>query len=631
LDTKRIEKILAEKYSIHASLRPLKGSEDKKTSEGWSILGFDTEYNTRTDTNISYQLYADEKHYALMPGPKKLSLGDIVKKGFELCSRRGNGYRGRLLFVSYFNTAEYSQLALPFWEEEGVNFHQVHPSGIFHINGSRRYDLSNGDFVNVEFSFFDLWHFFASSSDSRLYSIAEKFGLKKLEYDVTNLSLVNLDDPLFRDYAINDAKLCVEIFNKLDEVYRRVNSVSIISRPTPANAAQASFKLNYLKNEVKAPNKYIRKLALRTDWAGRVECGFVGSIANVHEFDADSLYPRATLLLPGLPNPKDWTIGVPNSVDKIEGFIEFDFEFPVDEEWPCLPVYNNGRLYFPLKGTTSCTIGELRVAASRGVRIGKIRGCCYYLEGRHKEFHDFITDQLTLKESAGSNEALRAVAKLNSNSGIGKFVQNKGGMDYESALKYIEEQHIPSYLAPLLLANALRYEGHNFRQDVRIGASFYPEWHSLILGKAREVMANAIFDSPVYPKIIMVSTDSLHVCEPEMGYTMVRFNHKLGPCFFKAIRGRVHISTDQSGKVLKLAKHGMPIPNNEAADMILTATGTEEHEVQVQGIKTMRESILAGTYFGAPKTRSLKISMKPDGKRRLDDSGWSHPLTQVVM
>jgi hypothetical protein len=165
----------------------------------------------------------------------------------------------------------------------------------------------------------------------------------------------------------------------------------------------------------------------------------------------------------------------------------------------------------------------------------------------------------------------------------------------------------------------------NFRLDVRLGAGFYPEWHTLILGKARAVVADAIYNLPDYPRILMVSTDSVHVPSNRIGHTEVRFNHQFGPVFFKSIRSRVHLSMDH-GRVVKLAKHAMPIPKAEAVQLILASKHKEVVFKQYQRMKTLREAILSEDQIMAPKDCRIHIDLRPDAKRRVDSRGFSHPL-----
>lgn len=619
MDQKRIEQILKDANAIRTGLSPLKGEDEEEHSRGWEIVGLDTEFNTRELYTISYQLYYNEESYAIIPGPNQLTLRDIADRAYQLSGAKSK----RICIPAFYNTAELSQLAIPFWKEKNVSFYKVHPSGLFHVEGETE---------NYHFLFYDLWHFFASYENSSLHRVAEDFGLTKLEYDVSDLSLENLNDPTFRAYAIHDARLSKQIFVKLDETYHKVNKVSILARPTPANAAQTSFKLNYLKKEVKAPHRFIRRLAMRANWAGRVECGFVGHNDNVHEHDADSLYPRSVLLLPDLPSASDWELRIPSYFDGIEGFIEAQFEFPEDEEWPCLPVFEQGRLLFPLSGYTSCTIGEFRAALSRGVK-SRIKSCVFYTKGEHDEYHRFIQDNITLKETEGStNKAIRAVAKLNMNSSIGKFIQNKGGMDYAEAAKFISEHpDLEEWMVPLVYANLLRANGFDFNESVRLGSSFYPEWHTLILGKAREVMAWAIYNAEQYPKILMISTDSLHVRSENLGDTKILFNHKLGPAEFISIRSRLHMARDGE-KLLKVAHHGMPVSAKKAAEIILAAHGKDVIELERRGKLTLREAVITGRPFGSDKLDpDYKVSLKPDNKRRVGDDGWTHPIRSAIV
>jgi hypothetical protein len=657
---KRVDEILSEKKALVSGLTPIRGRWDDERSSGWYICGFDSEYGDKGRTLISYQLYGENENSEFIAGPERLSCFDIARRAYALSERR---YK-KILLPAYYNTAELGQFSTPFWEEPDVVFYQVHPSGLFHIEGKVYKDdcghsRSNNPNVKTcvygckerklefEFLYFDLWHFFASMrTNSSLYAVAEKFGLQKLDYDVTALTLDNLNDPNFRAYGLNDAKLAMRIFRTLDDTYRKFAGVSIISRPTPANAALASFRRTYLRTKVRAPSPSLRRLALLCDWGGRVECGFVGGIAGVYEWDADSLYPRSTLLFEGLPDFHDWVDGIQID-ERTEGFVHCYFRFPDDEEWPNLPVWSETALYFPLQGESFCTIGELRAAITRGCRY-KIVEIAGFRGGSRFEYQAAIRDALHLKESSEGNEPVRAVAKLNMNAGIGKFAQNKGGVDYSLARQYIREHddELEQKHKNLIYANKFRYAEYapngdvvyrDFSRTVNLGSGFYPEWHSLILGKAREVVARAIWALPSYPKLLMVSTDSLHVDREQIGRTEVPFKLEFGPAFFKAIRSRVHVLKDGS-KILKIAHHGIPkirarnpliSPTQYTSNLILMADGNDEVQLPIEGFKTLREAVLSFDRFGAEKVREHRFHAFPDNKRVVDSMGWTHPIRNV--
>lgn len=623
MEEKRIA-VIAKERNYLQPLRRLKRKQDgRESSRQWFKVGFDSEYNSASSTHISFQLYAENGSFTLLPGPTRRSIGSVVEEAYGLYRETTSTPTPpkRILLISYFNVAELSQFAIPFWEDKTASFYKVHPAGIFHVDG---FDAINGH--QIQWRIYDIWHFFASYKNSSLYKVAEDFGLQKLEYDVTNLTLENLKDPKFIAYAINDAKLCLEIFNVLDNQYIEQNGISIIDRPTAANAAQASFKLNYLKGEVSAPSRRIRQLSLRCNWAGRVECGRVGESEKIHELDADSLYPRSTLLLPGLPSPDDWRYTIIKDVDDKEGFVDVEFAFPQDEEWPCLPVLGSDRkLYFPLEGRSYCTIGELRTAVERGVEIRRINASCYYSTGNHREFHDFLTDNLRLKDNP--NKAVKAVAKLNMNSAIGKFIENKGSFDYEGVHKWIEDHpEIPEAMWPLLYTGAFTVKGEQWQKSVRLGSSFYPEWHTLILGKAREVLARAIYNTESYPYIHMVSTDSIISNSNHIDRTMVPFKHEYGPCSLFAIRGRLYVAFDDRDHIIKVAHHAIPTNAKEAAELIFQAEKIKEAKVKRRGMMTLRESIINQQMYGAEKFREQNINFQQELKRRIDDQGWTHPL-----
>jgi DNA polymerase type B, organellar and viral len=636
MNPKRV-KAIHETRQNGKGITTLNGKQDDKDAEGWGIVGFDTEYNTDEDYTISYQLYATEEQNAFIPGPTKLTIRDIAKRARVLLPK----HIRKVLICSYYNTAEFSQTDDDFWNDSKLSIYPAHPSGILHIRGQEPDPLNEGQ--QFEFFYFDLWHWFASMKNSSLYRVSEMLGFEKREYDVTRLTLRNLNDPKFVEYATHDARLCVEIFNRLDSTFREINGVSIISRATPANAAQASFRRNYLKQDVERPKRPVRNLALRSNWGGRAECGYVGTASDIFEHDADSLYPRATLLLPNLPAAGQWKMGMPDDLERKEGFVDVEFIFDGEERWPCLPVYNQGSLIFPLKGRSCCTFSEIRSAFKReGFKIRHIYSSCWYQEGIHDEFHSFLADNIRLKEQNNDNAAIRAVAKLNMNSAIGKFVQNRGGFDYNLVSSFLREHPNEQKLAALyyggqVLPDIEWLEDHGreeiadwFNYPVRLGASFYPEWHTLILGKARSVVADAIYDNDSYPDILTISTDAIHIPTSKLPRTTVPFKLEHGPDLFMGFNFRRHLSLDpETFTVRGIAHHGMPMSSRDAAAMMAMSNHDERIRVIVRGMTTAREAIKTGKRFGESKTREMTIDFKPDSKRRLSDSGWTYPWNSI--
>jgi DNA polymerase type B, organellar and viral len=644
---KRVDEIFATSGSLGKSIKQLVGEYDDAKGEGWFVCGFDSEYNSKRGLTISYQLYGENGRQSFIRGPEKLSLRHIAYRAYLLGNRRYN----KILISSYFNTAELSQLTEPFWNDLNLKFYQVHPNSIFHIEGEEklpRDGVIHNEISHYQFLFFDIWHFFASmKGDTRLASVAEHFGERKLEYDVTDLQLSNNDDPEFEKYAMNDARLNAVLFRIIDNTYRQISNVNIIARPTPANAALASYRRQYLRGEIRSPASEIRRLALFADWGGRVESGYVGKLSGVHEWDADSLYPRATLLLPNLPNSHDWlSLSVNQECPSFgEGVVNVRFKFQKDEEWPCLPVWGGTALYFPLSGVSYCTLGELRAAIGRNVSYQIIQGY-YYLHGSVSSFHEFLRDQIHLKETG--NPAIRAVAKANMNAGIGKFAQNHGGPNYERARKYIQEhpdEFDDSDAMAMVFAGQYYVKEvdsdhlDNFSDKVKLGSTFYPEWHALILGKAREIMARQIWNLPEYPRCLMVSTDSMCTTNGASvgSFQIVPFKHEFGPCQFQGVRSRLYSLTDGE-IVLKVAHHGIPRIKMPKGDMkyleyinniIIMAEGYGELNLPVEGFKTLKEAVMTHDGFGALKERKVKLKPMFDGKRRLGGDGWTHPLKKA--
>ncbi len=621
-------------------LKPIRGRRSARgtfPSEDWAIVGYDSEYNATLNLPICSQLWCEGRG-ELYPGG--FTLTQIALRGHLLAE-----HRRRVLLATYFSPAELSQLLSPFWLEPDVEIRQVHPNGVYNVQGDVFCEDCHHKF---RYLVYDVWHFCVDyPGGSSLRNVARALGLSdKLTYDVTDLRLAALKDPQFRAYAIHDAELSAQVYRRVSEAYEGLEKISVIRYPTPASAAQAAFRCNYLRGPVAAPPMSVRALALRANWAGRVEAGYCGFQTGAHEHDADSLYPRSCLTLGGLPQGNQWYSGraIPADLstallpDGLGGFADVTYAFPDDEEWPCLPVWTGTRLLFPSAGRSYCTLAELAVAIERGVRIEHVHEAAWYRQGARREFRDFLTRALKGKTES-TDPVMRGVYKQLMNSSIGKFIQNKGGMNYRNLATIVKlALDADEDLVELWARRELHSSQHPELSDlpvsdtVRLGGSWCPEWHTLILGRARAALAQAVYASKSYPQVLMLSTDAIvGLSEIEPVVEGVPFPHKYGPADYRGIRGRFYgLFQPQTDHPVKVAHHAFPGEPGYPARLLLEWDPTKVNVAKdLAGYYTLGEALRGQGVYRSGKQRTVHLSLRPEPKRRMDGTGWTHPWYNV--
>ena len=607
MEDERVSLIMQDKKA-YRPVFPLKGKKDK-IPEDWEVVGFDTEYND-SENFYTYQLWHSDEQNSFLTPPGKLELEEIVEEAHIISG--GN----KILIASYFNMAELHTFATDFWKTK-YEYYQVHPKSMFHIKGT---------YNGIQFLFYDLWHFFASGGSSGLKQVAKDFGYEKLDYDTTTVHRENLSDPKFKQYAMVDAKLCKQIFLDMERSANEHFNVSMFIRGTGASLAMASYQLNYLKRELPPPDNKIRRLALKCNWAARVEAGYVGHQDTMYEHDAEAFYPNSVLQFDGFPISTDWKDGIPDDFQG-EGFATIEFEYPKDEDWPSLPVWGGDSLLFPLSGITNCTLGEIRLAITRGMKIKTFYSGYYYTKGSENSFITFMRDAVELKNIAKytKNKSQEIMAKLMCNSVIGKQIQNRGGMNWEKFNKWAEtiddSQMIEDVLAGKLEGGPIP----NFKDALHIGGTFLPEWHTLILGKSREIIARTIYGTPLYPQIYDVSTDALIIPNDYIGpNTKIPFKIKHAKVQGRIIRGKQYVFHNDT-EILKCAHHAMHMSQFEAGYRILFADHHAKEAYTTNRFGTLKEATTHTGSYGIMRERAMSIQYRPEPKRRIAGDGYTHP------
>lgn len=633
---------------------------------GVLILGFDTEYDAKTQGIFSYQLSdgvcslchsvkcdspKDPKHTVehaeILERHTDLTWRELAEWVQECMKKWGYSLRdwSKILLVSHFSTAELSHLT-DFWED--ANVRRVSAAQVY--NASYRINQRQHLVVMDNYHFWNV----GNNGNASLFAVAEKFGEKKVELPpdlpIEEARREYLKDARFRHYAIWDAVLCARVFHKFRERLWDDFQIDVEQYPTSASLAMAVYRRHFLKDDLSAPEPKIRRQAWRSLWGGRAEAYKQGDFHGKYTLrDVTSLYPTSERILEILPRAGDWIER--NEPQSWRGLCRVRFTFPSHVRYPCLPICHDGKLIFPLSGVSDCTLDEARLAAHLGAEL-EFLSVLEYDEGDDsltRFMEHFAREKSRCEEELEDGEMRDAVgrelAKLMMNSLIGKLSQNKGDVDIEDMKAFAKEIDVP--LKVCISPSFIHPDKP--RGKFRIGGHVMPEWSALILGKARAIMAallNEVGESLICSTDSMLIPDELN---PLVDAAMERQNVVLTnknkgkvTSRVRVVRNRVYAAETEKGELVFGASHAIHLgyrkrnckaceggecrePTHNALRFILS-DHTEYQKVKRTGLKT---AIRKGERFFAETPAQMTFNRGWDNKRRLLSDGDSEPWRSV--
>lgn len=464
------------------SLRPYTARARKHEA----VFGLDSEFYTNSRGRkrllcwqLSYGTQA--KLYT-----ERLSWENLYKRSLEMLAEAGVSRREITLFVYavFFGIAEAQ------WVDWQAGRIQLYAGGRMSV---RRPVTRHRDMYLMDIS-----PFFPGKG---LREVARSFGLRKLRYDVAHLSQASLKDEKFRRYALNDAAITQLIFEKARAAEMADSGVDILLTRTPGATAAAEFRATYIAEHHGQRDTALRRLALLSDWGGVQQCIYRGYSPQVREYDAVNMFGQTTVNLKILPLESDWrfTADLDEFMRGAGGLAKVMFLFPAETKFPCLPVSANGRIVFPLQGTSHCTLFEIRQALSLRAEIVLLQGY-YYTEGV-TWFADYI-QQLIEKRRAAADSVTNTLLKAKLVSIIGKLSQKIWAYDLNEVKKVAEEEDVST---ATVLSTIWDDDTMQRLKRVKVGSLFFPEWHALILGAYRETIWQAAHTTDA----LMIMTDAL--------------------------------------------------------------------------------------------------------------------------
>lgn len=564
-----------------------------------AIFGLDTEYvpyERKKSDLICWQL-AGETHAELLTIP--LNIDTLYSESRKMVTGKINLY----VYVCFFSMAEIQFFALEDWQ-------------LSEYKGKYKLTQKYGD---RRLMIIDLADWFPHQ---KLAVVAKLWGLKKIQYPigamVTKIAkgLKTKDellaDPKFRSYALNDAVIDQRIYVKMREYFLKLG-VDILKTMTPANTSASLFRLK-VGEPIEQRDTSLRRMALKCCWGGRMEAIFRGFCPYGFEYDATGHHPNSTIALNKLPLEQHWTrtTNLNQWLSGISGLGKVYFKFSESEQYPCLPVWDEDALIFPLEGMSFCSVSEARLAKEFGAKLVLMDGY-FYTDGT-TVLTKYLQKVQALRNRS-TDKAERELLKLQSNSIIGKLFQKRTGVDLRLVQIYAEKHQIP-------YEEALKVKEVDFGDgNVTIGSCFYPEWYALILGYARA----SISRMSKQHHALVISSDSF-ITEENLGQTFIQE----GITYNLKQEGEVVVYRTRFYRIGdKLAHHA--VHSQQAAQRVLKTFNPDGIlRYTYHRFMHLKESWKSKVAFGSRTHRFMTTSLGFDSKRRLEEKdGWSHAWKNV--
>jgi hypothetical protein len=518
-----------------------------------------------------------------------------------------------IVLLAHFAQAELSMFENPFRD---VAIEQI--AGKAHHG---KLDDYKRDGVVFRVRVLDTFAFFKSG----LGVLGKFVGLEKLDIGVdrTDLARLKREDPVrFGAYAIRDAEIVIAAFTAFREDVWDRSGVDPLQKMTLPAVAGEVFVRHFLTRAPVRPKLDVRRryhkepdgtwteslqevsiyggpmdrrlAACRSYHGGEADVFTVGFIEKSFvERDVRSLYPSATLIQP-LPSELTRWFRIRDSerrLDDVEGFGEVEFAFPAKTRYPCLPVVEDrvDRMVYPLRGTSWCTVAEVRMARKFGAVIKKV-DLHVFRPGPAESNHDlcqYMRAFMELKRVSQKGSVQYVCSKLFMNALVGKLAERRRSNSLLELERMCQLRGFPG-VAQLIAQSA------SFRASLRglleVGRIFVPEWACLIIGRARALMTDLVLkgalvvstDSIVVPagtEILCPGLEALWSVESDMPVVMeadavLIFRTRLYVLLqrvgnLRMAEGERPLAQDGQWAVVKLAGHGVPVDREACAEAIL--------------------------------------------------------------
>lgn len=562
------------------------------------VLGFDTEYDSKTGKLVSFQLSDGVKSDWDTSGKMTVaSLARLIERTFA--PEPGT----EIMLVSFFSIAE-------------LQFLPVKKSSF----GWREYGAGSFDCTFFDertcyaLHVFDIARFFDKQPLSK---VAESFGMKKLEWDRTRISRACLRRKGFRAYALNDAILAARIAQALRDQFEEWE-VDPLEERTAASTAACVFRSGWIHEEVKCESNPARLAGLRSCWGGRAEALHRGSFRKLYEYDLASAYPIAAISLGELPCGDAWReVKTLRQLEAcLAGVAQVRFTFPESERYPSLPVILPTCQLYPLEGEEWVTFDEVRLALKMRCKIKIIEAWGYKRGTGTTVLRDYMQEVLERRKNARG--AAKVAYKLLANALIGKLAQRVSDIDIELLREKAIEHGI--LIDDIGKMNREELAALGLESQARVGSIFMPEWNALITGNVRARIGELVRKY----EAVYVATDAIWTPHRITSLPDDLGLKRSGPGI--VARTRLGAIFDDKNKP-HVAHHS--IWNRQAALDALKDLDGPRSKYQTRRPIKLRESLRKDIRFGRWVVESREADTYWDDKRQLATDGSSTPWRNV--
>ena len=638
-------------------------------------VGFDSEFTSEENSadrellSLQFSLGKGKSSIYYINKREGISSEELLNYTLKFLNEQGAEPAKHIYLICHFAIAEVSKINDFYDEYKHKRGFMTRPK-VSEFNKALRWEKNFGE---ITLHIADLF----GHMKTGLEEVGTSLGYEKLKIDVDGKNhsywIKNMKElsekhrELYEAYALRDAEITVEAFQRLTETYKPLNldphlyttytSLAIAAfrrsmKTLPCKtrtenilikqrAKGDEWREHVAKKTVYDDDLNIRVLAAQSYWGGNNQAfvrGYMKDI-NASYYDFISLYIIAGILQPLSNEFTNYKKLVLTDVkDGYEGFCDVNFEFPLGTMYPCLPIFEDyyQKLMFPLRGESYCTLSELRQALESGVEIKSFRGYGFYPSENEIE-HDlksFLAAMLKKKseyDETGKRTSLeREIEKGKMVGIVGRLAYMKPSRTAEDITRLLHESAM----------NMPQFREYGKKKALReltirseVGSSWHVEWASLILGKSRSLASWAIRQGE---KCLSISTDGgFWLGDPHFENTDlsrelakyhsgIRFEGELDELWIA--RNRLYIAWFK-GEVLHSAMGGVAVSGGNRKEkkinfenMIresLNAGKETCSEAETKRLTGLNDYLYEGIPLNSEQKKVKKISWLFDNKRKI--------------
>lgn len=449
------------------------------------ILGFDTEFKSPDESVtsdqiklgdakykvLSYQFHAktlDGYEWSGICCPKddeRLTVSEFIVFALGIGSRI---HEIKNLPTKIFMVGHFTRADIPAFADfrDLTDYLSSVRNTFLSIDKSLKFNFFEDDPIEVDVILRDTMLLTPQASKS-LRGIGELVGVEKVVLSknknkakelISNMDKLRSNDwELFKEYALNDALICVRYIEEIIKQYEAVTgkkkvpvtltSIGVDLLLNSWNQVSADQYLKILGREKKKERIFNKKkgyYSYRTSEVPLAQVHFENSFVteSYHggrneqfwfgpcfeddwtDFDLSGAYPTAMSLI-GMP---DWesmyrSEKLKDFQSTTIGFAWVEFEFSKSVRYPTLPVRTDHGLIFPLQGISYCSSPEIVVARNLGAKLKIKRGLIIPTNDEIRVFEKFIEECVLKRKKEGSKTLKGLFWKEISNSTYGKTAQ----------------------------------------------------------------------------------------------------------------------------------------------------------------------------------------------------------------